>query len=163
MPLCKKSLSEPLLGKNPWLVTDEPVEFQKLLVEDWDFRRITDHFRGICEVYFNWIQTNRKMSTCNQLDLEPLGSWPTMPQKIPGHWLELSPTEVKLDPWPCQPHYLVAHLSGNQLDLWTIDMGLSTNGLTQTAHYSDASPKQRTIDAALTPTASKSEKLIWKR
>ena len=27
---------------------------------------------------------NRKMSTCNRLDLESLGSWPTMPKNFPG-------------------------------------------------------------------------------
>ena len=26
------------------------------------------------------------MSTCNRLDLESHGSWPTMPQKLPWHW-----------------------------------------------------------------------------
>ena len=37
-------------GMNPWLVADEPVEFEEQRVEvHQDFRRgITDHFRGIC-------------------------------------------------------------------------------------------------------------------
>ena len=43
------------------LVTDE-------LVEVGDFRRVTNHFRGIFI-----IRKNRKMSTCNWLDLESLG------------------------------------------------------------------------------------------
>ena len=30
-----------------------------------------------------WKQ-NRKMSTCHRLDLESLGSWPTMPKNFPG-------------------------------------------------------------------------------
>jgi hypothetical protein len=36
-----------LLGKNRRLITDEPVKFEKSPVEVGDFRRITDHFRGI--------------------------------------------------------------------------------------------------------------------
>ena len=36
-----------------------------------------------------WKHKNRKMSTCNRLDLESLGSWPTLyAQKLPGHWLK---------------------------------------------------------------------------
>ena len=37
----------PLIGENQQLVTNEPVEFEKLLVEVDDRRKITDHFRGI--------------------------------------------------------------------------------------------------------------------
>ena len=36
-----------MAGKNRWLVADELVEFEKLPVEVEDFRRFTDHFRGI--------------------------------------------------------------------------------------------------------------------
>ena len=36
-----------MTGENRQLVIDEPVEFEKWLVEVQDFRRITDHFRGI--------------------------------------------------------------------------------------------------------------------
>ena len=38
---------ESMIGKNRQSVTDELVEFEKYLVEVGDFRRITDHFRGI--------------------------------------------------------------------------------------------------------------------
>ena len=38
---------EPALGESRRLVTDEPVEFEKEPVEVPDFRRISDHFRGI--------------------------------------------------------------------------------------------------------------------
>ena len=49
------------------------------------FRRFTDHFRGIYGMYFIWRKhQNRKMLTCNQLDLESRGSWPTMPKNFPG-------------------------------------------------------------------------------
>ena len=51
-----------------------------------------DHFRGIYKIYLKWIKQNRKMSTCNRLDLESLGSWPTIyAQKLPGHYFRESP------------------------------------------------------------------------
>ena len=40
-----------MFGKNRRLVTDEQVEFEKQLVEVRDFRRITDHFRGLYRIY----------------------------------------------------------------------------------------------------------------
>ena len=52
-----------------------------------DFRRITHHFRGIYRIYLKWIKQIRKISTCNQLNLESLGSWPTLyTQTLPWHW-----------------------------------------------------------------------------
>ena len=51
-----------MIGENRQLVTDEPVEVQ-------DYRKITDHFRGIYRIYPNLIKENRRMSTCNRLDL----------------------------------------------------------------------------------------------
>ena len=44
-----------------------------------DFKKITDRFRGIYErIYLKRMKQNRKMSTCNRLDSESLGSWPTI-------------------------------------------------------------------------------------
>lgn len=40
-------------GKKQLLVTDEPIEFQKQLVEVQDLRKITDCFRGIIEYTSN--------------------------------------------------------------------------------------------------------------
>ena len=55
------------------LGTDEPVEFEKQPVEVREFRRNTDHFRGIYWIYRKWLQhINRKMLTCNRLDSESL-------------------------------------------------------------------------------------------
>ena len=54
-------------GKNGRLVANEPVEVQ-------DCRKITYHSRGNYRIYPNLIQENRRMSTCNRLDLEMLGS-----------------------------------------------------------------------------------------
>ena len=45
------------------LVTDE-------LVEVHDFRKITDFFRGIYGIHFEFIKEIRKITTCNWLDLE---------------------------------------------------------------------------------------------
>ena len=38
-------------GKNWQLVADEPDEFEIKLVEVQDFKRSTDHFRGIYRIY----------------------------------------------------------------------------------------------------------------
>jgi len=53
-------------GENILQVTDEPVEVQ-------DFIKIIDHLRGIYGTYLKLIQTNRKITTCNELDLKSLG------------------------------------------------------------------------------------------
>ena len=37
----------PMFGKKRRLVADEPVEFKKQPVEVQEFRKFTDHFRGI--------------------------------------------------------------------------------------------------------------------
>ena len=41
----------PMNRVNRLLVTDEPVEIEKNLVEVQDFRKFTDHFRGIYWTY----------------------------------------------------------------------------------------------------------------
>jgi hypothetical protein len=67
-----------MIGENRQLVTNEPVEVE-------DCRKITDHFRGIYRIYFNLIKENRRMSTCNRLDLQTLGSQPIMPKNLLDH------------------------------------------------------------------------------
>ena len=57
------------------LVTDKSVEVQV-------FKKITDHFNGIYGIYPNLTKKNRKMSTCNRLDLETLGSRMIMPKNL---------------------------------------------------------------------------------
>ena len=69
-----------MTGENRQLVTNEPVEVQ-------DCRIITDHFRGICRIYLNLIKENQRMSTCNRLDLQTLGSQSVMPKNLPNHWV----------------------------------------------------------------------------
>ena len=45
-----------MFDKNWPLVADEPVEFEKQLVEAGNLRRITNRFRGIYRIYLNWIK-----------------------------------------------------------------------------------------------------------
>ena len=74
--------------ENQLLVTDEPAEFEKFLVDVQDFRKGPDRFRGIYCLHLKLMKKNQKMSTCNQLDLETLGYWPIMHISLPGHWSE---------------------------------------------------------------------------
>jgi hypothetical protein len=46
---------------------------------------ITHQFRGIIEKCPHFMKKNRKMSTCNRLDWETLGSPPIMSKFLPGH------------------------------------------------------------------------------
>ena len=57
-------------------------------ITDWSSRlpqEITDHLWGIYRLYPNLIKGNWRMSTCNWLDLQTLGSPPVMPTKLPNH------------------------------------------------------------------------------
>ena len=82
-----------MIRENRQLVTDEPVEFetqtQTQPVEVQDCRKIADHLRGIYRILSNLIKENRRMSTYNRLDLQTLGSQPTMPKNLPDHCLGL--------------------------------------------------------------------------
>ena len=75
--------------ENRQLVTNELVEFEnnrlKLLQ---DCMKLNDHFRGIYRIYPNLVKENRRMSTCNRLDLGTLGSQPVVPKNLPDHWKE---------------------------------------------------------------------------
>ena len=62
-----------------------------------DCREITDHFRRIYRIYPNFVKENRRMSTCDRLDLQTLGSQPVMPKNLTDHWLVIlmrSPTST---------------------------------------------------------------------
>ena len=80
---------EQMNRENRLLVTDEPVEVQ-------DFKKITNPSRRIYRIYIKLIKKIRKMSTCNQLDLETLGSQPVMPKNLPGHCKELREVECTI-------------------------------------------------------------------
>ena len=68
-------------GKVRQLVVHKQVEVQ-------DFREIyLSYLEESIEYTSNEWKQNRKMIRCNRLDLESLGSWPTIyAQKLPGHW-----------------------------------------------------------------------------
>ena len=56
------------------LVTNEPLEFEKQLVEAQDFMKITYHFREIRGIHLKLIKKNQKgITTCSRLDLKTLG------------------------------------------------------------------------------------------
>ena len=69
----------------------------EITIEVQDCRKITDHFRGIYRIYPNLIKENRRMPTCNRLDLQTLGSPPIVPKNLPDHWLTPS-TEGEDEP-----------------------------------------------------------------
>ena len=74
-----------MIGKNRHLITDELVGFEKWPVEDQDCKKNTDQFRGIYRIYPNLIKEHQRMSTCNWLDLQALGSQPIMPRNLYDH------------------------------------------------------------------------------
>ena len=82
---------DPLSLENRRLVTDEPVWVWGINTS-WSSRlpEIYRSFRGIYgRIYLEWRKQNHKMSTCNWLDLESLGFWPTIyVQKPSGHWCD---------------------------------------------------------------------------
>ena len=47
-------------GENRPLITDEPIEFEKQLVEVQDFRKMTHHFRRIYGIYLTLLKNNQK-------------------------------------------------------------------------------------------------------
>jgi hypothetical protein len=74
-----------MIGENRQLVTNELVEFENESVEVQDCRKITDYYRGLYRVYPKLIKENRRMSTCNWLDLQTLGSQPIMSKNLLDH------------------------------------------------------------------------------
>ena len=69
--------------ENRLLVTDVPVEFE-FEFKSKDFKKITHQFRGIYRIlYPNFMKGNRKVSTCNLLDLEKI--------RIPTDYAQKSP------------------------------------------------------------------------
>ena len=62
------------------------LSLRNIPVEIQDFKRITDHFRGIYRIYPNILKENRRMLTCNWWDLQTLGSKPVVPKNLPDPW-----------------------------------------------------------------------------
>ena len=76
-----------MIGEDRQLVIGELVEFEELSVEVQVCKKIIDRFGGIYRIYPNLIKENRRMSTCNRLDLQTLESQPIMPKNLPNHWM----------------------------------------------------------------------------
>ena len=76
-------------GENQPLVTHEPVEFEKQLIQIQDLKQISMPSRISRGIFLSPIKENRKMSTCNPLGLETPGSRPVMPKKIPELYTNL--------------------------------------------------------------------------
>ena len=74
-----------MIGENQQLVTDEPVEFEKILVEVQDCIQLLISVDEFC-IYPHLNQKFRRMSTCNRLDLQALGTQTVMP-KNSTRWL----------------------------------------------------------------------------
>ena len=93
----------PLSGENRRLVTDEPDEFEKSPVEVPDFRRITDHCRGICRrMYLKWMKAKPE-----DVKMQPAGFRITRiftdyAQKLTGHWFSAALAALLL-PWSGAP------------------------------------------------------------
>ena len=70
-----------MIGENWQFVTDEPVEVA-------DCRNINDQLRGMYRVYPSLIEENRRMSTCNRMDLQTLEPRPViMLKNLPDQWM----------------------------------------------------------------------------
>ena len=56
-------------------------------ITGWNSRlqEIADQFRGIYRIYLKLIRKNQKMSTCNRLALQTLGSRPVLVKILPKH------------------------------------------------------------------------------
>ena len=81
-------LKKPIYRWTGW-VWGIPVEVQ-------DLRKITYHFKEIYTIYPKSIKRKPKMPTCNRLDLETLGSRPTMAKNLPWHWHVTSQSSEQL-------------------------------------------------------------------
>ena len=122
----KSNHCTPMIGEDQKLVTNEPVEIE-------DCRKITDHFRGIFRIYSNLIKENRRMWTCNQLEMQTIGSQPVMLKNLPNHCF----THETKSPWPL--HFKHSHWGKRQRSRWskfaTSQYARWTNGVSMWMHY----------------------------
>jgi hypothetical protein len=77
-----------MIGENRQFVTDEPVSLRNNRVKIETGGKSPIVLKEFIEEYTPLtIKENRRMTTCNQLDLQTLGSQLTMPEHLPHHWL----------------------------------------------------------------------------
>ena len=72
-----------MIRENQQLFTDEPVEFEEILVEVQDCIQLLISAGEFC-IYPHLNQKTRRMSTFNPLDLQALGTQTVMPKNLPG-------------------------------------------------------------------------------
>ena len=78
MHIGNTNLLLPMIGKSRQLVRDETVEFEKKPVQVQEFRKLPITLEEIYGIQLKLIKEIRRMSTCNRLDLQTLGSQPIM-------------------------------------------------------------------------------------
>jgi hypothetical protein len=64
-----------------------------------EFRKVTDHFRGISRICLEVIKENRKTATWDELELETLRFQPIMPKNLPGTQIPNSPNRTLAGSW----------------------------------------------------------------
>ena len=84
---CRRSFCScvPVNMENWWLVISEPVEFGNWPIDVQDLSKYPQSFYKNLWNTPKVIKNNRKIATCNRLDLETLGCWPIMPKHLPKH------------------------------------------------------------------------------
>ena len=58
--------------------------------------KITDGLGEFYRIYPNLIKKNQRMSTCNRLDLQTLGSQPIVPKNLPNRWFSVGGTTTPM-------------------------------------------------------------------
>jgi hypothetical protein len=71
-------------------------------ITGWSAGKLPVILRGIYRIYPHLTKENRRMSTCNRLDLQTLGSQPVMPKILPDHWTTLHHHFGMAFAWPTQ-------------------------------------------------------------
>ena len=74
-----------MIRENQQFVANEPVECEDLSLEVQTYKKITNKIEGNYRIYPNLIKGNWRMSTCDRLDLQTLGSQPDMFKNLPDH------------------------------------------------------------------------------
>ena len=77
-------------GENRPLVTDEPVQLRNSRLKFKTSGKLPIISEESVEYTSHYQSALRKITTCNRLDLETLGSRLLMPKNLPGHWYSSS-------------------------------------------------------------------------
>ena len=73
-----------------WLCRGEPAVSLQIALTGWSSSRLQAIYRSYSRNFVEYtlilIKENRRMWTCNWLDLQTLGYQPVMPKNLPDHW-----------------------------------------------------------------------------